>query len=77
MKFFTQKQFDKYTADLIESNYNEGKEDGYQKGYKEGYVKGNTAGLIADKSGVLMNESGLFVFENAAVKLASKFDITE
>lgn len=56
MKIFTDKQFDKYSANLIESNYKEGVEVGYEKGY--------AAGLIANKNGVIVFGGGIYRFDN-------------
>ncbi|MGM7720674.1 hypothetical protein [Metabacillus sp. Hm71] len=78
MKFFTEKQFQKFLEECarrIEEANKEGFETGYDKGYeigqKDGYSKGLHEGLTHDKKGVILNASGIYAFENEATKVVN------
>lgn len=67
MKILSNKEYENLIEATKFTAYSDGKRDGYLKGYKNGKQEGYHQGLIADKTGVVMCASGVYIFKDGSI----------
>lgn len=70
MKILSTKKYEALINHISKVNYDEGLRDGKESGYEKGFKQGLHEGLISDKTGVLMNSAGMYIFKDGHTQAA-------